>query len=115
MLDEYESNPKDLVENREVLLDALKEMNIEPESLREIVANLVLGEPLLSDLPECPDVTKQALIALWISRSKNHDLKQFVATLKLMVKLFKNKEEAQQFEDYIDALLSKPFVKPMID
>ena len=42
MHDEYESIPKDLVEKREGLLDALKEMNIEPESLREIVANLVL-------------------------------------------------------------------------
>ena len=117
MLDEYESIPKDLVENREVTLNALKAMKIESEPLREILTNIFLGEPLMSGLPECPDVSKEFVMA-WVcfSASKQKfELKQFTETLKDFVTLFKNEEEAQLFEDFIDALFSKPFVKLMID
>ena len=115
MLDEYESIPKDLVENRDVALDLLKEMDIESEPLRQFLADFFLGEPLMSGLPECPDVSREFMVALLVSASKKHDLKRFIATLKIIVKLSKRKEEAQQFEDNIDALFSKYSVNLMID
>ena len=39
MFDEYESIPQDLVEIREVIVDLLKEINIESKPLREFLAD----------------------------------------------------------------------------
>ena len=111
MFDEDESIPKDVAEIREMILDALKAMNIEPEPLRKILADIGLGEPLMSGLPECPDVSKEFMMAFGVSVFMEHDWKRFFATLKLTVKFFKGKEEAQQFKDFIDALFSKYSIK----
>ena len=91
------SIPNDLVEIREWILNVLKEMKIEPEPLREILADVGLGLPLISDLPECPDVGKEFMLALVISMYRKHNLRQFTLTLKVVVRLSKN-EEAKQFE-----------------
>lgn len=114
MVDEFESIPKDLVDIREVILDGLKAMNIEPEPLRKILVDVGLGVPITSGLPECPDVSREFMIALGIGVLKEHNMEQFTKTLKATVRILK-KEEAQQFEDFIDALFSKYSVKLMID
>lgn len=114
MVVEFESIPKDLVDIREDILDGLKAMNIEPEPLREILVDVGLGVPITGGLPECPDVSREFMIALGIGVLKKHNLKQFTKTLKATVRILK-KEEAQQFEDFIDALFSKHFVKLITD
>lgn len=115
MFDEYESIPQDLVEIREVIVDLLKEINIESKPLREFLADFFLGEPLTSDLPECPDVSMAFMVALLLFRaSKKDDLKHFIEILKATVRILQ-KEDAQQFEDFIDALFRKYSVKLMID
>lgn len=54
------------------------------------------------------------MIALGIGVLKEHNMEQFSKTLKATVRILK-KEEAQQFEDFIDALFSKHFVKLVTD
>ena len=90
MIDEFESIPQDTVEIREEILEALKAINIEPEPLREIFADIGLGVPLTNDLPEFPDVSREFMIALGISVLRKHDPKRFTATLRAIVSIFKS-------------------------
>ena len=55
------------------------------------------------------------MVALLLFRaSKKDDLKHFIEILKATVRILQ-KEDAQQFEDFIDALFRKYSVKLMID
>ena len=55
------------------------------------------------------------MVALLLFRaSKKDDLTHFIEILKATVRILQ-KEDAQQFEDFIDALFRKYSVKLMID
>ena len=114
MTNEIESIPKDLDGIRNWLLNAMKEINIEPEPLREILADIGLGLPLIGDLPECPDVSREFMIALGINLLAKQNLEELISTLRMVVVIFKP-EEARQFDNFVDAFLRKHYTKLVLN
>ncbi len=110
----WKSNELD--KTRLLYKDFLEEFGCKPESLQQIIADILAGSPLSSDLPECPDVSKEFAFTsiLWIKKKKELEFKKFVSLLNVVIQ-FHDPEKAKQFDEYITALDRKYDIQSIID
>lgn len=99
---EHKSRSDDLDEHSLQLLDSF---DVEPESLPEILVDILLGSQLLNELPECPDVMEELMItfAFWKFANKKFEFKKFIIAWRIAVRM-RVPEKVELFDAFADAL-----------
>lgn len=89
----------------EHVLQLLDLFDIEPESLPEILVDILMGSQHLNELPKYPDVTKELLItfAFWNFLNKKFEFKKFIVVWRFAVRI-RAPEKLEQFDAFVGAL-----------